>query len=208
MSTLAEQYRPASFVDVVGQDKAVTLLKYYLGRGSGCALMLLGPSGSGKTTLAMCAAREWGCDDMSTTLVSSAESDVGSIRELAEHMSYRGWGESGRKCYIIDEIHTLSARAADRLLSVLESIPPHVLLIATTTESTWLEQRETLWSRWHRIGLAKPRSGDVAALLQKIADAEKLPNDANGWADRYVKYNGLNLRNLINGLPEHLLQPA
>ena len=204
---LAERHRPQTFDDVVGQDKAIRLLKWHLDRTeTGLAILLTGPSGSGKTTLAECAGRYWGVADFDVHRIESAECDVATLRKLANDMSYYGSGKSGRKLYIIDEIHTVTGRAADRLLSLLESLPEHVLLVGTTTQADWTDG--ILLSRWVRFDLAKPRCNDVAAYLERIAAAEGLPTDGNGWAVRFVKANGINIRNLINQLPAHLLGAA
>ena len=132
---LAEKYRPRTFAEVVGQDRVIATLRWYLDQptDSGLAFLLTGPSGSGKTTLADCAAEHWGVFKHDRYRIESAECDVSALRRLAESMCYYGCGPSGRKLYVIDEIHTVTGRAADRLLSLLESLPKHVLLIGTTT---------------------------------------------------------------------------
>ncbi len=201
---LAERHRPQPFDDVVGQDKAIRLLKWHLDRTeTGLAILLTGPSGSGKTTLAECAGRYWGVADFDVHRIESAECDVATLRKLANDMSYFGSGKSGRKLYIIDEIHTVTGRAADRLLSLLESLPAHVLLVGTTTQADWTDG--ILLSRWVRFDLGKPRAADVAAHLERVAEIEGLPTPDNGWALRYVKGNGINIRELLNQLPARLL---
>jgi DNA polymerase-3 subunit gamma/tau len=118
-----------------------------------------------------------------------------------------GLGGSGRKVYLIDEIHTITGRAADRLLSVLESIPPHVVVVGTTTETGWTDG--ILLSRWVRMDLGKPSSAEVAAHLAKVAETEGLPIPADPkWAEKMVKYAGLNLRDLLNQLPARLFETA
>ena len=119
-----------------------------------------------------------------------------------------GAGPTGRKAYILDEIHTVSDRAADRLLSVLESLPKHVLLIGATTEASWIDAQRILFSRWVKLQLQKPRASDVAAHLERIAEQEGLPVGGPGWAEKMVKYAGLNIRDLINQLPAALLSAA
>ena len=205
---LSEKHRPQDFSQVIGQGKVIRLLQWYLDQpsDSGRAFLLTGPSGCGKTSLAMCVAEYWGVGEFDVHRIESAECDVQAVRRLASDMSYYGSGPSGRKVYVVDEIHTLSGKAADRLLSLLESLPKHVLIVATTTESNW--GSDVLLSRWTRCDLGKPRATDVAVLLEQIAAAEGLPTPDTGWATKYCKAVGLNLRNLINQLPAHLLGSA
>ena len=55
---LSDKYRPKSFAEVIGQDKAVTILKRLTSRAwGGRAYWLAGNSGTGKTTLAWVLAR-------------------------------------------------------------------------------------------------------------------------------------------------------
>ena len=201
---LAEKYRPQTFDDVIGQDKTVAAMRWYLDRSaeSGHAFLLTGPSGSGKTTIAECAARYWGCTDWDIHRLESAQCDVQALRQVSNDMYIHG--SQGRKMYLIDEVHTITGRAADRTLSLLESLPKHVLLVGTTTESGWTDG--ILLSRWVRFDLQKVRSGDVAAYLERIAHAEDLPiPDDPAWASKLVKYYGLNIRDQLNQLPARLL---
>jgi DNA polymerase-3 subunit gamma/tau len=53
MTLLYEKYRPQTFADVIGQDRAVSTIDRIIGREGwgGQAWWLSGPSGTGKTTL-------------------------------------------------------------------------------------------------------------------------------------------------------------
>lgn len=181
-------------------------MKWYLGQEnhSGHAFLLTGPSGSGKTTLAYCAGVYWGVADFDIIRIESAECDVARLRELHDHIPFYGMGAQGRKLYVFDEIHTITGRASDRLLSMLEALPRHVLLIGTTTEETWADPM--LLSRFVRFDLSKPRAKDIARHLEEIAARENLPLPLDAqWAEKLVKYHGLNLRDLVNQLPTRLL---
>ena len=90
------------------------------------------------------------------------------------------------------------------MLSLLESLPKHVLLVGTTTETDWTDG--ILLSRWTRFDLAKVRSADVAEHLERIARGEGLPiPDDPKWAEKLVRYHGLNIRDQLNQLPARLL---
>ncbi|GMU21865.1 MAG: hypothetical protein AMXMBFR13_19530 [Phycisphaerae bacterium] len=206
---LAEKYRPQSFAEVIGQERVIAALRYYLdqqaGR-SGLAFLLTGPSGSGKTTLAECAAEYWGIPPAGRHKIESATCDASTLNQLASDIYVYGPGRAGRKLYVIDEIHTVTGRAADRLLSLLESLPSHVLLIGTTTQADWTDG--ILLSRWVRFGLQKVSSGAVAAHLEHVAREEGLPIPEDPqWAAKLCKYSptGLNVRDLLNQLPAALL---
>ncbi len=205
---LAEKYRPESFSQVIGQDKTIAALRYYLDSPSqsGRAFLLTGPSGSGKTTLAECAAQHWGITRFDRIRIESATCNADRLEQLAGDMYIYGSGPLSRKLYLIDEVHTITGRAADRLLSILENLPSHVLVIATTTESDWAAP--TLFSRFVRLNLQKVASGAVASHLERVALAEGLPIPSDeSWAQKMVKYSptGLNLRDLLNQLPVALL---
>ena len=206
VSPEGEGFIPSHRETVIGQPGAVSTMKWYLDQPSksGMAFLITGPSGSGKTTLAECAARYWGVAEWDIHKVESAECDVERLRKLAGNMRVYGVGREGRKLYVIDEIHTVTGRAADRMLSLLESLPSHVVVVGTTTETNWTDG--ILLSRWTRIDLAKVRSGDVAAHLEAVAKAEGLPVPADAkWAEKMVKYHGLNIRDQLNQLPARLL---
>ena len=201
---LAERYRPKSFDEVIGQDKTIAAMRWYLDQNTGLAMLLTGPSGSGKTTLAECAARYWGTTDFDIHRVESAQCDVSTLRDLADNAHVYGAWRGGRKMYLIDEVHTITGRAADRMLSLLEGLPSHVLLIGTTTESQWTDG--ILLSRWIRFDLQKVNSAEVARHLEHIAERERLPIPSDPkWAEKLVKYHGLNIRDQLNQLPARLL---
>jgi DNA polymerase-3 subunit gamma/tau len=206
MTMLAERYRPQTFDDVIGQDRTIAAMRWYLDQSSanGLAMLLTGPSGSGKTSLAECAARYWGCTDFDIHRVESAQCDVTTLRDLADNMRIYGAGSNGRKMYLIDEVHTVTGRAADRMLSLLENVPAHVLVIGTTTEPAWTDG--ILLSRWVRFDLQKVSSAEVARHVERIAQRERLPIPTDPkWAEKLVKYHGLNIRDQLNQLPARLL---
>jgi DNA polymerase III gamma/tau subunit len=178
---LYEQYRPKSFEDVLGQEKAVKQIKAILERGWGSrAWWLSGASGTGKTTIAKIIAG-LGADDYYITEYDSADKlSISEVDNIERDMHFYAPGKGGR-AYIINEAHGLRKPVIRRLLGLLERLPQHVCMFFTTTkqgEARLFEDEidaDPLLSRCIQItltnqGLAKA----FAEHCQYIAQAEKL----------------------------------
>ena len=122
-TTLFEKYRPTTFEQVLGQDKAVNKVKLLLNRGwGGRAWWLSGASGTGKTTIAKIIASH-GADDFYITEYDSADSmTVSELDRLERDMTFLAPGKGGR-AFIINEAHGLRKPIIRRLLGLLERIP-------------------------------------------------------------------------------------
>ena len=133
-TTLFEKYRPTSFDEVLGQDKAIKKVKLLLNRGwGGRAWWVSGASGAGKTSIARIIAAK-GADDLYINEFDSADQlSVSEVDRMEQDMSYRAFGKGG-KAFIINEAHGLRKAIIRRLLGLLERIPNHVCIIFTTTK--------------------------------------------------------------------------
>jgi replication-associated recombination protein RarA len=190
MASLFEQYRPATWDAVVGQDKAVNRLKA-LGssRGfGGRAIWLSGQSGTGKTTLAHIVAREV-ADDWCIEEWDAGKLTVSDLDAVEQQWCMRGMGKGGR-AYIVNEAHGLRKPVIRQLLVMLERIPSHVVVIFTTTidgqESLFedCDDASPLLSRCLRIELSRRGlSEPFAKRVLEIARAEGLDGQP---LERYV----------------------
>lgn len=129
---LYEQYRPTTWADVVGQEKAVAKLDRLRKRGfGGRALFITGASGTGKTTIARLIAAEL-ADEWSTDEVDAESMTPARLSEIERESACHTIGKGGR-AYIVNEAHGLRAAAVRQLLVILERVPAHVVWIFTTT---------------------------------------------------------------------------
>ena len=217
MSSLFERYRPASWEEVVGQSKAVGILRRLAGRGelSGRAYWLSGSSGTGKTTiarlLALDIADDFGIEELDATTLT-----VARLGELERSLAYKGMGSRTGRALIINEAHGLRKDVIRSLLVVLERLPAHAVVIFTTTcdgqESLFddCDDSAPLLSRCLRLDLARRGLAEpFAARVQEIARAEGL--DGRPIADyiRLAKDQRNNFRGMLGSVEAGaMLAPA
>ena len=123
-------------------------------------------------------------------------------------MHVYGCGGNGRRAYIIDEIQHLGQACQRMLLGLLENLPSHVIVIATTTSTTWADDVDGLYSRWRRFRFRKPNAPDVAAHLERIALALSLPIPSGFRFVSYVQGKYGDGRSLANNIRDAIDQLA
>ena len=220
---LSEKYRPKAWADFVGQpviDEIAAACgepELFAYGGERWLFESDGIAGCGKTSAAYVVASELGIDPFNVERIDSRAVTIAEFRDVADAMYYHGWGKSGRRAYIIDEIQHLNPACARFMLGWLEALPKHVLVIGTTTSVTWADDVDGLYSRWRRFRFRKPNAPAVAEHLEKIARAESMPIPSGfrflsilqGKADMALKGN--NVRDAIDqlrGILTRKAQPA
>ncbi len=214
---LSERYRPESWADFVGQpaieEIGIGCTDSWLFDGCGERWLFEsdGIAGCGKTSAAYVTARELGCSDFAIERIDSRACTVADLRELSTSMQFYGFGGNARKAYIIDEIQHLNRDCLRMLLGLLENLPSHVIVIATTTRVTWADDVDGLYSRWRRFRFRKPNAPEIAAHLERIAGELGLTIPPGFRFVSYVqgKYgdgrsSANNIRDAVDGLPDAL----
>jgi putative ATPase len=187
---LAEQLRPQSLSDIVGQDH---LLRpdAPLGRMAASerllSMILWGPPGCGKTTLARLLAARSACRFVALSAVFSGVSDLRKAFEEAK--TRRAAGQA--TLLFVDEIHRFNRAQQDSFLPFVED--GTITLVGATTENPSFELNGALLSRvqvfvLHRLddaalemllvraeaamGRALPLHADARAALRAMADGD------------------------------------
>src|SRR5437868_10487977 len=189
---LTEKYRPATWAEVVGQQKTVERIRQLAERGglTGRAFFISGQSGTGKTTIARLIAQEvageWDVEEIDAGALT-----VASLRDLERNLSFRGMGDKGGRAVIVNEAHGLRKDVIRALLVALERIPSHALWVFTSTvegtESLFedYDDASPLLSRCLRLDLSRRDLAKAFAERAKLI-AEKEGLDGRPL-DQYVR---------------------
>lgn len=180
---LAEQLRPKTLDDVVGQIHLLgetEILRQIVKNKEPVSLILWGPPGTGKTTLARIIASGLDTEFIELSAVTSGKKDVERVVEHAK----QNWNLNIRTLLFVDEIHRFNKAQQDAFLPHVES--GLITLIGATTENPSFEVITPLLSRTRVLVLQPLEKTEIIEVLRRALKALKRTKDVTPKALDYL----------------------
>lgn len=193
MYNLANELRPKTLEEIIGQENAVHLLKEVAKNKLATSFIFFGESGTGKTSSAVALANDMGLKYSYFNSTIESKNDLLNKIETSDIL-------------IIDEIHRLNKDKQDILLSYLEF--DKIIVYATTTENPYFRVNPALRSRMQIVQFEKISEDTIAKALEKVVKThfpdleigyeELLDLSRSGAGDYRSALNNLQMLAMIN----------
>lgn len=200
---LAEQLRPTSLNDIVGQDHLVGndgFITSIIKGGKPLSILLWGPPGCGKTSIARLYAKAFNMRFESLSAVFSGIADLKRIIKECEERPLLG----KETLLFVDEIHRFNKSQQDAFLPFIEN--GTIILVGATAENPSFYLNNALLSRLRTLKLNTLDHTSLDRLLNHYETNKKKLNltaDGRQMLIDFAQGDGRYLFNLIENL-QHL----
>ena len=200
MTPLAEQLRPQSFDEVVGQESLVGkkgLLSKIIEKGKPLSILLWGPPGCGKTTIARLYAKAF---DRPFIPFTGVMNGIAEVKKAIQEAKARPLIK-GNPILFIDEIHRFNKAQQDVFLPSIED--GTIVLIGATTENPSFTINNALLSRLRVLNLENLSPEALLKIIHRfetLSEKIHLTNDAKNALIGFSHGDGRHLLNALENL--------
>ena len=197
---LAEQLRPQTLEDVLGQDHILGdkgFIHQQVASGKPASIVLWGPPGSGKTTVARLYAQAFDAQFIQISAVFSGVADLKKVVQQAK--DFQNFEQ--RTVLFVDEIHRFNKAQQDAFLPYVED--GTIILVGATTENPSFELNNALLSRVRVLTIKALAEESLLELLNRAEGlVGKLPINQEGreYLAHLSAGDGRYLLNLVENL--------
>ena len=182
-----EKYRPSDFSEIKGQREIVKRVKAFVEQQNLPHLLFTGPAGVGKTSLSLVIAKKLFRDlwhQNFLELNASDERGIDIIRnKVKDFARTRAIGNVPFKIIYLDECDALTREAQQALRRTMENYTQTCRFILSANYSSKII--EPIQSRCVIFRFKQLEKKDIIAIIEKIAEDEKLKIDENAKESLY-----------------------